>query len=100
MPGGPASMFGQMGSAMPDPVKVLQGKMAELEAWAASVAPLTNQLNPALTTLLVPIAQAGKALQEEIAKLQQQTAGPSPTVMGSVAPNLPGNIPGGMPPMQ
>lgn len=94
-----AAMFGRMSSAMPDPVTILEMQLAKLEAWAAETAPLTNQLNPALTTLLVPIAQAGKALQAEIAKLKQQTAGPSPMVTGSVPPNLPGNIPGNAAPM-
>jgi hypothetical protein len=96
--------FAQMGamgggSGMPNPVDVLEGQLAKLESWAQETAPLTNQLNPALTTLLVPIAQAGKALQSEIAKLKQQTAGPSPQVMGSVPPNVPGNIPGARPAM-
>jgi len=95
----PVSMFGQMGSSIPNPVTVLEGKMAQLEQWAAETAPLLTQLNPALATLLVPIAQAGKAMQTEIANLKQRTAGPSPQVSGSVPPNVPGNIPGGRPGM-
>src|SRR3954469_2143438 len=87
-------MFAQMGAAIPDPISVLEAQVAKLEAWAAETAPLTNQVNPALTTLLVPIAQAGKALQSEIASLRQRTSGDSPQVTGSVPPNVPGNIPG------
>lgn len=79
---------------IPDPVTVLQGQVAKLEQWAADTAPLTTQINPALTTLLVPIAQAGKALAAEIQNIQQRNAGPSQPVMGSVPPNVPGNIPG------
>ena len=92
-------MFAQMGAAMPDPVNVLEAQMAKLESWAAETAPLLTQVNPALGTLMVPIAQAGKAMQTEIARLKQQTAGPSPQVTGSVPPNVPGNIPGARPAM-
>lgn len=98
-----AQRFAQMGAmgggGIPDPVAVLEAQLAKLEAWAAETAPLTNQVNPALTTLLVPIAQAGKALQQEIASLRQRTSGPSPQVQGSVPPNMPGNIPDGRPAM-
>lgn len=94
-----SQMFGQMGANMPDPVSILEAQVAKLEEWAAQTAPLTNQVNPALTTLLVPIAQAGKALQQEIQNLRQRTSGPSPTVSGTVPPNLPGNMPGGRPAM-
>jgi hypothetical protein len=92
-------MFGQMGASLPDPISVLEGKMAQLEQWAAETAPLLTQVNPALGTLMVPIAQAGKAMQSEIANLRQRTANPSPQVVGSVPPNLPGNIPGAQPAM-
>jgi hypothetical protein len=96
---GVAPLFARMGQAIPDPVSVLEGQIAKLEAWAAETAPLTSQVNPALTTLLVPIAQAGKALQAEIANLRQRTTGPSPQVAGSVPVNIPGNIPSGKPAM-
>lgn len=95
----PVPMFSQMGAQIPDPVSVLEAKLQQLEQWAAETAPLTNAVNPALTTLLVPIAQAGKALLSEIANLRQRTSGPSPQVMGSVPPNVPGNIPGARPAM-
>jgi hypothetical protein len=94
-----APMFAQMGSQIPDPVAVLEAQVAKLEQWAAETAPLANQINPALTTLLVPIAQAGKALQSEIENLKQRTSGQSPQVQGSVPPNVPGNIPGARPSM-
>jgi len=92
-------MFQQMGASLPNPVSVLEGKMAQLEQWAAETAPLLQQLNPALATLMVPIAQAGKAMQSEIANLKARTSGPSPQVTGSVPPNVPGNIPSGRPAM-
>jgi hypothetical protein len=98
----PAALFAQMGPAgggLPDPVAVLEGQVAQLEEWAARTAPVLSQVNPGLATLLVPIAQAGKALQSEIASLKQRTSGPSPQVTGSVPPNVPGNIPGARPAM-
>ena len=94
-----APMFQAMGAAIPDPVSVLETQMAKLEQWAAETAPLLTQVNPALSTLLVPIAQSGKAMQSEIANLKQRMSGPSPQVQGSVPPNVPGNIPGARPAM-
>jgi hypothetical protein len=94
-----AQTFQAMGSALPDPIAVLETQMAKLEQWAAETAPLLTQVNPALGTLLVPIAQAGKAMQSEIANLKNRMSGPSPQVQGSVPPNVPGNIPGARPAM-
>ena len=94
-----APMFAQMGASIPDPVSVLETQMAKLEQWAAETAPLLTQVNPALGTLMVPIAQAGKAMQSEIQNLKQRMSGPSPQVQGSVPPNVPGNIPGARPAM-
>ena len=92
--------MGQQGmGGIPDPVALLAAQVAKLEAWAAETAPLASQINPALATLLVPIAQSGKALQQEIATLRQKTSGPSPQVTGSVPPNVPGNIQGARPAM-
>ena len=94
-----AQTFQAMGSALPDPIAVLETQMAKLEQWAAETAPLLTQVNPALATLLVPIAQSGKAMQSEIANLKQRMSGPSPQVTGSNPPNVPGNIPGARPAM-
>jgi hypothetical protein len=94
-----AAMFGRVGASIPDPISVLEGKMQQLEEWAADTAPLLTQINPALATLMTPIAQAGKAMQSEIANLKQRTGGQSPQVTGSVPPNVPGNIPSGRPAM-
>ena len=98
-PPNPVAMFSQMGQNLPNPIDVLSGKLSQLELWASETAPLLSQVNPALAVLLVPIAQAGKALQSEIEQLKQRTAGPSPQVSGSVPPNVPGNIPGARPAM-
>lgn len=95
-----APIFAQMGAAgpaLPDPVLVLEGKIGELEQWASETAPLLTQINPGLATLLVPIAQAGKALQTEIQILKQRAGAASPAVSGSAPPTVPGNIPGGQP---
>jgi hypothetical protein len=94
-----AAQFAGMAQSLPDPIAVLEGRMEMLEEWAKGTAPLLTQINPALGTLLVPIAQAGKAMQSEIANLKQRNAGPSPQVSGTVPPNLPGNIPGARPAM-
>lgn len=95
----PVSMFSQMGASIPDPLALLEAQIAKLEAWAAETAPIASQVDPGLATLLVPIAQAGKAMQAETQNLRQRTAGPSPQVMGSAPPNVPGNIPGARPAM-
>lgn len=87
------------GGGIPDPISVLETQVSKLESWAAETAPLLTQVNPALATLLVPVAQAGKALQSEIANLKQRMSGPSPQVTGSNPPNVPGNIPGARPAM-
>ena len=98
-----APMFAQMGSQMgansPDPSDIMTGQIAKLEAWLQETAPLVDQTNPAWGPLLIPIAQAGKALLSEVQQLQQRNSGPSPQVMGSVPPNVPGNIPGARPAM-
>ena len=96
----PAFMaMGRPGMGTPDPVALLEQKIAELESWAGQTAPLLSQVNPGLAALLVPIAQAGKALQTEIAGMRERMAGPSPMVQGSIPPNVPGNIPGARPAM-
>jgi hypothetical protein len=94
-----APMFARIGASLPDPIAVLSGKMAQLEQWAAETAPLLQNINPALATLMVPIAAAGKAMQTEIENLKTRTSGPSPQVTGSVPPNVPGNIPSARPAM-
>ncbi len=100
MPAGP--VFTQMGAAapaLPDPVGVLKGKVAQLEALTGEMDQILALINPGLQPLLVPIAQSGKALQSEIQTLEQRMAGPSPQVTGSAPPNVPGNIPGARPAM-
>ena len=84
---------------MPNPMDVLKGKLQELETWMQDTVGLIQQINPSWSALLVPMAQAGKALLSEVAQTEQRMSGPSPQVAGSVAPNLPGNIPGGRPAM-
>jgi hypothetical protein len=98
-PASAVPMYAQMGAqaTLPNPVAVLSGQIEKLKSWAAETAPLLTQVNPGLATLLVPIAEAGKALESEIEALIQRTSGPSPQVAGTVAPNVPGNIPGARP---
>ena len=90
-------MFAKMGAQLPDPVALMEAQVAKLEQWAQETAPIASQVGPQIATLLVPIAQAGKAMQSEVEAIKQQNAGPSPMVTGSVPPNLPGNIPGARP---
>jgi hypothetical protein len=91
--------MGRMQGGIPDPIGVLEQKIAELENWAGQTAPLLSQVNPALAALLVPIAQAGKALQGEVASMRERMGGQSPMVQGSIPPNVPGNVPGARPAM-
>lgn len=89
--------MGQMGGGgLPNPLDILEQKMSELEVWAGQMAPLLSQIQPGLTALLVPIAQAGKALQEEIASMKERAQG-GPMVQGSVPPSVPGVMPGARP---
>lgn len=92
-----AAMFQGIGAGIQNPLDLLKAQVAKLEQWAAETQPLVQNVNPAFSAYLVPIAQAGKALQQEIESLEQRMAGPSPTVAGTAPPNLPGNIPGGRP---
>lgn len=98
----PASLFskiGQPGGGTPDPLSLAQSKLGQLEEWASGMAPVLNQLDPALTTFLVPIAQAAKAMAAEIISRQQKATGPSQPVQGTVAPTVPGNMPDARPAM-
>lgn len=96
-------MFASMGqsmpgsSSMPDPAGLLIAQCAKLEQWMKDTVTITNQVNPALSALLAPIAQAGKALAMESADIQQRNGAASPQLSGTMPPNVPGNIPGGRP---
>lgn len=93
-----AEMGRQGGSMLPNPLDLLDQKITELEVWAGQMAPLLSQIQPGLTALLVPIAQAGKALQQEIGGMRERAA-QGPTVQGSVPPSVPGVMPGARPVM-
>lgn len=54
-------------------VQQVMAKMQELEAWAGSVKPLLDQVDPSLSVLLQPIAQAGMDLQKALAEKQQRS---------------------------
>jgi hypothetical protein len=93
-PGASPASFANMGPSLPNPVSLLKAQMQKLEQWAAETKPLLTQVDQSLGALMVPIAQAGLAMQSEIDQIEQRNAGPSPTVTGTNPPNLPGNIPG------
>jgi hypothetical protein len=89
--------MGRMGGGgLPNPLDLADQLMAELEVWAGKAAQLLGQIQPGLTALLVPIAQAGKALQEEIGAMKERAQG-GPMVQGSVPPTVPGVMPGARP---
>lgn len=81
------------GAGMPQSAQLmdmLKAKVGELEEWANQTMQLLQQINPGAMALMVPIAQAGKALQEQIADMEARSGG------GSMQPNPGGDIPPGM----
>ncbi len=69
----------QQPPSLPDPIALLEQKVADLEQWAGDTAQLIDQIHPAMGALLVPIAQAGKAMQQTLAEMRERGGG-SPTV--------------------
>ena len=74
-----------------DPIALLEQKISELEVWAGGASKLIQAVHPALSAYLVPIAQAGRAMQEEISSMREQAAGSVEPPPGAVAPG--GNPP-------
>lgn len=68
-PGGPLPPGGG------DPVRMLRQKLQELEQWAGDMLMILRTTLPSAQPLLVPIAQAGKALEEQIRRLEQRVQG-------------------------
>lgn len=96
----PAAMFadmGRVGGALPDPINIAEQKLAELEQLVGSISSILEQIQPALTALLVPIAKAGQALQAEVAGMKERAGAPTSIVQGSAPPAVPGIIPGARP---
>lgn len=66
-----------------DPMQIVAGvrqKTAELKQWAMDTMMLLEQINPALKAILVPVAQVGNLLDEQLTELEkgnqvQQTPG-------------------------
>jgi len=58
-----------------DPIAMLEQKVQELERWASEMNDLLQQVHPTAQAFLVPIAQAGKALQGQIQQLRQRMPG-------------------------
>lgn len=75
----------------------LEQKANELEAWAGETARLIAAVQPSLGAFLVPIAQAGKALQAEVGQLKQRL-GQGPSLGPMSAPTMPTAAQGGVPP--
>lgn len=53
-----------------DLVVQFKAKLTELETWTNDAMMLLQRINPAIMALLVPIAQAGKALQDQMADVE------------------------------
>lgn len=95
----PVTMQAAQASPIPqmvDPVGMLEGKMKELEQWAADFLSLSTRVAPQLKAFLPTLANLGISMQNEIAKLRERTTPPSPTLPGAetVAPAVAGTPPG------
>jgi hypothetical protein len=64
----PAAGLGQ------NPVQLLRQKLSELERWASEMMDLLQNVLPSAQPLLVPIANAGKAIQSQIDKMEKRVA--------------------------
>lgn len=69
---------------------LLKDQIGQLEQWANTTMQLLQQINPGAMALMVPIAQAGKALQEQIADMEARAGG------GAMQQSPSGDIPPGM----
>jgi hypothetical protein len=63
---------GRTAPAQPDVMAMLEQKVVELEQWASDMMKLTQVVHPPLAALLVPIAQAGKAIQSEVQQIKER----------------------------
>jgi len=99
LPPMPVTMQAAQASPIPqmvDPVGMLEGKMKELELWAADFLAMCTRFAPQLKAFLPTLANLGISMQGEIAKLRERTTPPSPTLPGAetVAPAVAGTPPG------
>jgi hypothetical protein len=89
--GGPVFTQGQnlQAGGPGDPTVMLEQKIGELEKWASDMMMIVDQVHKPLSALLVPIAQAGKALRQEVTKLKEQKGqgGPAAPAAGKSPPN-------------
>lgn len=82
-----ADMFMQAGRsspAQPDMLAMLEQKVFELEQWASDMMKLCQAIHPPMAALLVPIAQAGKAIAGEVQQMKERAG--QGGGMGSQAP--------------
>lgn len=97
----PADLLARIGAAngqtpgAPDPasiVSMLRSKIQQLQQWASEMMPLLQSSNPSAVPLMGPIAQAGRALEEQIAQMETAHGqGGSPGVNNAMLPT--GDIP-------
>ena len=76
----------QMGPPPIDPLAMLDQKVIELEQWATDMSMLVKAIHPPMGALLIPIAQAGKALQQQVAEMKERLGAQSaPAAPGAEA---------------
>jgi hypothetical protein len=58
-----------------NPIAVLKQKLAEWEKITGEVFQMVQTIHPPSAALMVPVAQAGKALMQQVAQLEKRQAG-------------------------
>lgn len=80
-----------------DPLGQLEQLLAALEKTVGDIAQILSAVHPPSQTFLVPMAQAGKALQKRVQELRQQMSGR--TVAPTPTPAGPSEVPSARPPV-
>jgi hypothetical protein len=72
----------QQPGAAGNPIQQLKSKLGELETLTGDLMILLRTVHPPSGALLVPIAQAGKALMSQVAEIEQRASGALPSGSG------------------
>lgn len=88
MPQQPQPQALPVAAPAPNPLDILEQKVDQLEGWAGEASRLIQQVDPSLSALLVPIAQAGLALRRELA-LKREQAEKGNVARGTALPSGP-----------
>jgi hypothetical protein len=84
---------GQGSPASGDMVAQLEKKVNDLEQTAGEIHMLLQQIDASAGALLVPIAQAGKALKQQVQEIKARQAGPSGSTPGMESTPTPAEKP-------